>query len=87
MQKIMEMLWRIYAGRMGRGAMLRPVLLRSFWVLLLGVLAFYLLYRDSSVLSPEKKEFILAGNTAKELLGIKMGSIPIFFTKQLFPRI
>ena len=67
MQKIMEMLRRIYAGRTGRGAMLRPVLLRSFWVLLLGVLAFYLLYRDSSVLSPEKKEFILAGNTEAAL--------------------
>lgn len=63
MQKIIDMMRRLYAGRLGRGSILRPVLLRSFWVLLLGALAFYLLSWDSSALSLEKKEFLLVGNT------------------------
>lgn len=43
--------------------MLRPLLWRSFWVMLFSALAFYLFCRDTSALSLEKKELLFAGNS------------------------
>lgn len=64
---LIEKLCAGYGGCFSRRTMLRPVLVRSFWVLLFCALAFYLLCRDTTALLLEKKEFLLAGNSEAAL--------------------